>query len=182
MGLFKKDENGIIASYQKLTDEQKTAFMAAIQTPAEPANEPAEPKPEDKPGEPGEPPKEPNAPTDEPVNPAEPTEPPAQNPPDGTQSEPTAQEPVAPEAPPVNYVDASTFAEAIKALEAKLTAKTQELMEMAQKGADMADRLSEEEKKAESGIGYGKLKQGINGNEPGSGKTYTQLRKETIGY
>ena len=178
MGLFKKDENDIIASYQKLTDEQKTAFIAAIQTPAEPANEPAEPKPEDKPGEPGEPPKEPNAPTDEPANPAELE----QNPPDGTQSEPTEQEPAAPEAPPVNYVDASTFAEAIKALEAKLTAKTQELMEMAQKGADMADRLSEEEKKAESGIGYGKLKQGINGNEPGAGKTYTQLRKETIGY
>lgn len=179
MGLFKKDESDILNAFQKLSDEQKTAFMAAIQTPAEPANEPAEPKPEDKPGEPGEPPKEPNAPTDEP---AETAEPPAQNPPDGAQSEPPAQEPAAPEAPPVNYVDASTFAEAIKALEAKLTAKTQELMEMAQKGADMADRLSEEEKKAESGIGYGKLKQGINGNEPGTGKTYTQLRKETIGY
>lgn len=179
MGLFKKDESDILNAYQKLSDEQKTAFMAAVQTPAEPANEPAEPKPEDKPGEP---PKEPNAPTDEPVNPAEPAEPPAQNPPDGLPSEPPAQETVAPEAPPVNYVDASTFAEAIKALEAKLTAKTQELMEMAQKGADMADRLSEEEKKAENGIGYGKLKQGINGNEPGAGKTYTQLRKETIGY
>ena len=176
MGLFKKDENGIIASYQKLTDEQKTAFMAAIQTKEpetvigdEPETNPDEPKTDEPSPNEGE-------------KPAETPEPPAQNPPDGAQSEPTAQEPVAPEAPPVIYVDASTFAEAIKALEAKLTAKTQELMEMAQKGADMADRLSEEEQKAESGIGYGKLKQGINGNEPGAGKTYTQLRKETIGY
>ena len=176
MGLFKKDENDIITAFQKLSDEQKTAFMAAVQTKEpetvigdEPETNPEEPKTD-------EPPAEPNA------EPAETSEPPAQIPPDGTPSEPTAQEPVAPEAPPVNYVDASTFAEAIKALEAKLTAKTQELMEMAQKGADMADRLSEEEKKAESGIGYGKLKQGINGNEPGSGKTYTQLRKETLGY
>ena len=176
MGLFHKDESDLITAFQKLSDEQKTAFMAAVNQ-----------KPESKPDE---------GKTDEtitidepspndggkPAETAETPETPAQNPPDGAQSEPTAPEPVAPEAPPVNYVDASTFAEAIKALEAKLTAKTQELMEMAQKGADMADRLSEEEKKAESGIGYGKLKQGINGNEPGSGKTYTQLRKETIGY
>ena len=173
MGLFKKDENDLIASYQKLSDEQKTAFMAAIQTPAEPAPEgnPDEPKT----GEPpAEPPKEPNA---EPANTSEP-EPPAQNPPEGAPSEPPAQEP----APQTNFVDAATFAEAIKALEAKLAAETQKLMEMAQKGADMADRLSEEEKKAENGIGYGKLKQGINGNEPGAGKTYEQLRKETIGF
>lgn len=204
MSLFKKSADDILALFEKLTDEEKEAVRKklgggekkeeaapATDTEAEAAPEAAE---EEDPHAEGE-----EAPVTEDTPEAEENgegvsetaaeaaeegAEEAEAEADGTTAEAEAEETgeeVSPEpeaVPAGTYMSREEFAKEIESINAKYDAKFADILALAQKGADLADRLNAEEAKAEDAIGYQRVSQG----EPSQRETYAELRKRTIGF
>lgn len=203
MSLFKKSADDILALFEKLTDEEKEAVRKKLgggekeeTAPATDAETEAVPEnaEEEDPHAEGEeaPATEDTAEAEEngegasetAAETAEEGAEEAEAEADGTTAEAEAEETgeeasPEPEAVPAgNVMSREEFAKEIESLNAKYDAKFAEIVALAQKGADLADRLNAEEAKAEDAIGYQRVGQG----EPSQRETYAELRKRTIGF
>lgn len=192
MSLFKKTADDILALFEKLTEEEKEAIrkkIGGVKTEeaapdTDPATETASDPTEEDPHAEGD---------DGPANEESPeaeengegaSETAAETAEEGTEEAEaeaegtTAEAAPEPEAVPAGtYMSREDFVKEIEAINAKYDAKLADILALARKGADLADRLNAEEAKAEEAIGYQKVSQG----DPGQRETYAELRKRTIG-